>query len=969
MDTLAFLTKILPAGCYYFLDTPNPHGKGFKHHCFEDLPTMAARSAALDAAGYTVYHACAGYREQSIEREIRTERGRETKRVSRVQANVKLVRAFWLDLDVGAPEAGKPPKYVSQAAAVSGLGAFLASTKLPRPMIVSSGYGVHVYWPLTETMLAGQWKAVAEGLKSLTKVLGTCVDQTRTADEASVLRPIGTHNRKIAEQPQAVRLLSDCDPIDPKAFGERVSAALKVHGIRPAGARRGDADMTNVNPVTLIVPDGYQASSAKLVADRCNQIKLLRDSGGNVSEPQWYRAIQVLDKTTEGEAIIHEWSRPYSGYSYEETQRKVLQIKNMGPTTCLVLEETNPEGCKGCPFRGRIASPIQLGVDIKEAPAPVIQQVVRDNVLETIELPKPPHPFKRGDDKNPGLYMEIEPGVPVRFYPYDLFPIELAFDEQEKFMTAKVRHHLPLEGWSDFPFRASLVGSVKEFGGAMIDRGVFPENAKVMAIYMDNYLKVLQSKTKTRQLHNAMGWKEENTKFLLGKSMFIKGGHVEPAGLSRRVSKNAVEGIEHKGESGRWREAVAYLGQNGLEGHLFGFLTGFGSPLLKFTGFNGCVMSLLGDSNAGKSLTAIMALSIYGSYNKLRLGKSDTLNARIERMNSLSNLPVYVDEFTNTEPKEASEFIYMASQGRGREKLFADSTVRDAAEWSSITMVSSNKSVSGMLRLGKDNVEAEMLRLFEFWVPRYPWFEMQNREMYELVKANYGHAGEVYIRYLVENSERLPAMIRAVEQRIVSEVGFEGRERFWVSTAAVNLTGLIIASQLGIMPAAVASGDTFRRLFDWVAATIRGMRVGLDESKVDYVDVLGQFLNDHAPNTIIIEDHDAGVGKLLPTVTRTPSRELLVREERHSHLTYIDRKTLHTWLTKRQIDFTQMKRSLASFRILRDMNGRKCLGAGFMNSTQVPVWVIDTQAPIFKAKVPLEATGTPLVPGGPSENV
>jgi hypothetical protein len=365
-------------------------------------------------------------------------------------------------------------------------------------------------------------------------------------------------------------------------------------------------------------------------------------------------------------------------------------------------------------------------------------------------------------------------------------------------------------------------------------------------------------------------------------------------------------------------------------------------------------MSLLGESNAGKSLTATMALSIYGSFNKLRLGKNDTLNARIERMNSLSSLPIYVDEFTNTEPKEASEFIYMASQGRGREKLFSDSTVRDAAEWSSITMVSSNKSVSGILSLGKDNIEAEILRLFEFWVPRHTWFEAQNREMYNLVKDNYGHAGELYVRFLVEHAAELPAMIAGVEKKLTSIVGFEGRERFWISTAAVNLTGYLIACQLGILPAAAFTPDVLRRLFEWIKITMSGMRTALGEAKVDYLDALGQFLNDHVPHTLIVEDHDIGGGMKAPTASRVPTRELLVREERHTKLTYVDRKALANWLARRQIDYAQMKEALYGLRVLKNHAEKKTLGAGFTKSTQVPVWVIDTEVPVYKAKVSLE---------------
>lgn len=955
MDTLSFLQKILPEGCFYFLDTPSPTGKGFKHHCFEDIPSLAARALQLDAAGYTVYHACAGFREQSVEREINVGEGkREVKRVYRVQSNVKLVRAFWLDLDVGPAEEGKAVKYPDQRAALEAFSAFLAASGLPRPMLVSSGYGIHVYWPLIEPQLPGQWKATAEQLRALTIGLKLVADHSRTCDEASVLRPPGTHNRKIKDGVPAskpVVALLDSPAVEYEAFHSAVVAANKKHATAPKKIERGGD--TVFNPTTLIVPDGYQASSARLIADRCNQVKLVRDKGGDVPEPHWYRVIQVLDKTTEGEEIIHEWSKPYKGYSYEETQRKIAQIKSMGPTTCAVIENASPEGCKNCPFKGRIASPIQLGVEIKEASAPTITQLTGDDTVEEFTLPNPPAPFKRGDEKNPGLYIEAEPGVPIRFYPYDMFPIELAYDEQEKFMTARVRHRLPHEGWAEFAFRASLINSVKDFGTAMVDRGVFPENAKVMAMYMDAYLKLLQSKTKSRQLYNSMGWKDNHTKFLLGKNLYLPGGKIEPAGLSRRVSKNAIEGVEKLGSYDEWKRAVSYLEQPGLEAHLFGFLTAFGSPLLTMTGFKGCVMNLLGDSNAGKSLMAMMALSVYGSYDKLKLGKNDTINAKYERMSSLANLPVYIDEFTNTRPEEASEFIYTVSQGRGRERLYSDSTVRDAAEWSSITMISSNKSVVGMLTLGKDNVEAEMLRLFEFWCPKHDWFEKQMSEMYDIISANHGHAGEVFTRYLVENSGTLKATIDNVERAIVNRIGFDGRERFWVSAVAVNLAGFVIAAKTGILPFKQPD-EVLGRLIEWVAGIFTGLRQGLEEAGVDYLASLGQFLNEHMPNTLVIEDRDMGNGSVLPTVIRTPTRELTVRDERHTGLLFIDQKALSDWLSRRQIDFQQMKKALYQQRVLKAHGEKKMLGGGFMNSTQVRVWTIDTSSPMYRSRVHVE---------------
>jgi len=100
-------------------------------------------------------------------------------------------------------------------------------------MRVDSGGGLHIYWPLKEPISREVWKVVADKLKVLTKAHKFLVDQNRTADAASILRPIEHMNRKY-NPPRVVKLLSDADCISfevfraaiEKAFGSLPSASL-----------------------------------------------------------------------------------------------------------------------------------------------------------------------------------------------------------------------------------------------------------------------------------------------------------------------------------------------------------------------------------------------------------------------------------------------------------------------------------------------------------------------------------------------------------------------------------------------------------------------------------------------------------------------------------------------------------------------------------------------------------------------
>ncbi len=104
----------------------------------------------------------------------------------------------------------------------------------------------------------------------------------------------------------------------------------------------------------------YPDADAEKVADACQQIGAFRDTrGAGQSEPDWHNSLGLVGHCTNGEAICHEWSRGYDGYSAIETNRKMIYRLRTGPTTCDQFRKTNPAGCNGCVQTCN--SPIALG--------------------------------------------------------------------------------------------------------------------------------------------------------------------------------------------------------------------------------------------------------------------------------------------------------------------------------------------------------------------------------------------------------------------------------------------------------------------------------------------------------------------------------------------------------------------------------------------------------------------------------
>jgi hypothetical protein len=168
--------------------------KWFKHYAVQTKTAAIARIRNLDENGKETYITPALFKQASFQ----DARGRWR---YRTRDNAHGARTFWLDIDVGETKG-----YPTQRAAVQALSEFCGGNGLPLPSIVSSGYGVHCYWQLDKYLPASEWIELAKRIQARAAESGFRVDPSRTADIASVLRPVSTHNRKYPTTPKPVTL-------------------------------------------------------------------------------------------------------------------------------------------------------------------------------------------------------------------------------------------------------------------------------------------------------------------------------------------------------------------------------------------------------------------------------------------------------------------------------------------------------------------------------------------------------------------------------------------------------------------------------------------------------------------------------------------------------------------------------------------------------------------------------------------
>ncbi|MBT9176713.1 MAG: hypothetical protein DDT20_01034 [Firmicutes bacterium] len=905
MNTLDFLQSVLPErGLYVASRLIN---KQFRNRVCDSIEELTQTVLGYDAQGVDAYFACAAYREREVDG---TKDGKTFKQV-RVQRNVRALRSFWMDLDV---EPGNDKKYESHEAALDGLVEFCTSTSLPIPMVVSSGGGIHIYWALTEEIQPEVWKQTAEGLKQLAEHYKFKADPACTADSARVLRPVGTYNRKVPNFIRPVEIVVASDLHDYQGFADLVRAGLGHLGLKlPEAVRRVEAPAESINQA-FAVKHNFPPCSGVKVAERCQQLRVMRDTRGCIPEPYWYAGIQLLCHSIEGDELIHQWSNGHESYSVEETNRKIAQVRGqaLGPTLCTTFQARNPAGCDGCLFLGKISSPAQLGTQVASAPAPIVNLEIAGKVVNVV-LPAPPPPFTRGESG--GLYYEDE-GITHKIYEHDFFPVEMSYDEQLGYETTRWRHFLPEEGWLECVLRSSLLARPVEFESALRDNHIQPLIRNKMAMYGDAYLRKLRSDTKMRRLFKSQGWKSHDTEFVLGDKLYRR-GEVSQAGFSHGAT-DFLKPFHTKGERDVWTTLAQVLERPGFEPHLFLLLLAFAAPLLKLGGRQGFTVNALGASGAGKSTMAAFMSSVYGHPSMSWITRDDTALARMQRLGAHNSLPAYMDEATTIPGKELRDLVYAIPTGKSRASMRADYTLRPSSEWATIFITSSNVSLGSTLRLENPNAEAELLRLFEYRFPKIADFGPLAKLIPGVLAENYGVAGPQYIQHIVEHRNEVKARLATIVEEAEQVFGMQDEERFWSQALALTLYGGRLANECGVL------GFDPSHIQPWLKRESQHLRQSMAEGVLNPVQILADYYNEFVGERLVVTKLNAG----LVAQGVKPMRELSSRYEKDSRTIWTSRKHIKRYLDEHHYDFNGVKDDLMARGILVRMDVNKTLGMG-----------------------------------------
>ena len=839
---------------------------------------------------------------------------------NRTHDNALYFRSLWMDIDCGPTKGvpndkGKIEGYLDQETGLKELKKFCKAVSLPQPILINSGNGIHAYWLFDRTLTRKEWTPIAKRFKALCKEHGLIVDE-KVFEASRVLRPLNTANFK-SDPPKPVEVWNDETPT---MTYEQVRDLL---GAPEPEEEAPDFIPKSLSPMmeALMHNKVKRFQTIMLKAENgCAQLNYCYANQAEIDEPLWQSALSIAAFCVDGDMAAHKLSSEYPEYDPNEVDNKLRNIrKRGGPHHCATFEERNPGYCNECPHKGKIKSPIMLGLEVAEADPEDNEFIVEDEetgAQTKYTIPEYPFPFFRG--KNGGVYKKSDDSEveAEKVYEHDFYLVKRMKDP-ELGEVALFRLHLPQDGVREFTLPAGVICSKDSLRSTLAEHGIitFKGQGESLGQYVVTSLKNLQFEKRAEMMRTQFGWADGDSKFIVGTREITKDGvfYSPPSSTTMDVA----EKMDVKGEFEAWKEVFNMYAKPGLEPHAFAALTAFGSPLLKFTGLEGAIINVIHpESGTGKSTILYMCNSVSGRPKDLTSMFKDTLNAKIHRLGVMNNLANTIDEITNMSGLEFSDLAYSISQGRGKDRMKGQTNELriNNIKWQGITLCSSNASFYEKLGVAKNSPDGESMRLLEYRIEPNEIIPVDvGKKMFDhQLRENYGHAMDMYAQWLVNNLEDAIDLMRQVQAKLDREVQFTQRERFWSGVVACNIAGGLLAKNLGL------HDYDMKNIYEWVKVMLGDMRQEIKPPQASPLTVLGEFINSHINNAVVVNGIVDARTKMDAAPLMEPRGELMLRYEPDTKELFVSVKAFKDFCVRQQINHKGTLKELEKIGVYRE---------------------------------------------------
>lgn len=770
-------------------------------------------------------------------------------KIRRTMDYARNFRTLCFDLDCGV---GKP--YQDQQAGGKALAAAVKAMDLPKPMVIGSGNGLHVYWVLDEDIDKEDWVEISTRLRVALSAHQLDIDTSKIHDPSMVLRPVGSHHKK-SEPWKLVRLLVDDGAEYPLSLFQTKLAAYEP-AVRKAPARKRSA-------ILDAILDENNDLDLDMIAASCAQVRALLESGGatdasgqRVDEPLWRASLGIAKFTPDPEQAIIRLAGGHPDFDLQTNLDKLNGWRGTGPTTCETFKQLCEKGCDGCPYSGKQTSPANLSNKTTQ----VIPQTDTSQPQADIQVTMPEGYVLRGGRIYKEVEVEGEHGPQkdwVHISQYPMFVKAVFFDPTSRKSAFTLVVKKPITGWEEADYPMSMVSIAgKDFSTFLVDNQLFgfpyPAQQEKLRLYLMDYLQMVQQQIGTGYDYTSFGWQEDGS-FVCGE--YISGGSTKSA--ERRITGNAkpyLDRVKTAGSRDKFIEAMSMLDSDGTAVIRSCVLAATTGLIAKWMGNGSSVVSIYStETTTGKTLSLLAVNSLCGHPRRLIQGRNDTANAIFGMRGALNNLPMTIDELTLADDMQVANMAYSFSEGQEKAAMNQRREIRDGAKWNGPTFMTTNSSLMAKYAAVMQQSEPMRVRTFEM--------QQNDRTFVKAVNEDGERLANIFGDLLMENygwafPELAEAVIAMGGPEIVARKGsmdfhknfdfkFEPQERFYESMIKSAWTMGKIGARLGLFPFNV------RGTIDYMLSIVSLLRKEAKESHTDAIDVIGQFMQEY--NDQIIE--------------------------------------------------------------------------------------------------------------------
>lgn len=321
--------------------------------------------------------------------------------------------------------------------------------------------------------------------------------------------------------------------------------------------------------------------------------------------------------------------------------------------------------------------------------------------------------------------------------------------------------------------RSDLASANKIVKLAEYGVGVTSENAKALVQFLSDFESINYDKIVEKKSCDHMGWVGRGYKEF---APYISDLEFEGQDTFRQLF-NSVKSV---GSYDKWLETIKNYRKNGSIVVRMVMAASFASVLLKPLGALPFFVHLWGDTETGKSVALLAAVSIWaepviGKY-AYTFNSTDVGNELYAAC--LNSLPLCMDELQILNKRsDFDDIIYRLCEGTGRLRGKKDGGIQNIKTWRNCIITTGERPITSMSSGG-----GAVNRVIEIECNGGKFFK-NPREFCRTIQSSYGHAGKVFVENLTGNI----AEARALHEKYIKllEDNTEATDKQIASAAAL----------------------------------------------------------------------------------------------------------------------------------------------------------------------------------------